>query len=136
MTNTISSSANQQPIQALELANRVRRARSELKARVAAGQVGAAEIIVTCPFGAGGMPIVKLLRSQRGWGDARCRAFLARAALHEGKPIGSLTERQRRAIASLLTSSASAPLNKAPQQIVGSAPIPPGDDRVEGHVSA
>jgi hypothetical protein len=81
----------------------VRRARSELKARVGEGQLAAAEIILACPPQISGMPLAQLLGSQRGWGEARSRAFLARVAVREDKPIGSLTERQRRALAALLT---------------------------------
>ena len=92
-----------QPAQALQLANRVRRARSLLKARVADGHLAAAEVILTCPSEAAGMPVAQLLASQRGWGEARSRALLARVAVREDKSIGSLTERQRRDVASLLT---------------------------------
>jgi hypothetical protein len=49
------------------------------------------------------MPISELLRSQRGWGSVRCRLFLNRLSLREDKPVGSLTERQRSTVASLLT---------------------------------
>ena len=49
------------------------------------------------------MPVAQLLASQRGWGEARSRAFLAQVAVREDKSIGSLTERQRRAVAALLT---------------------------------
>jgi ribosomal protein S13 len=49
------------------------------------------------------MPIAKLLVSQPRWGDARARAFLAEVGVREDKSIGSLSERQSRAIASLLT---------------------------------
>ena len=92
-----------QPVRALQLANRVRHARAELKARVADGQLAAAEVILTCPLEVAGMSVAQLLASQRGWGDARCRAFLAQVGVAENKPIGSLTERQRRAVAALLT---------------------------------
>jgi hypothetical protein len=92
--------------QALELANRVRRARSELKARVATGQLAAAEVILTCPPEAASMPIVRLLASQRGWGEVRSRVLLSHVAVREDKPIGSLTERQRRAVAAQLTRTA------------------------------
>jgi hypothetical protein len=94
--------ASSQPLQALRLANRVRRARSALKARVADGQLAAAEVILNPPSEDASMPVVQLLASQRGWGEARSRAFLAQVAVREDKAIGSLTERQRRAIASLL----------------------------------
>ncbi len=103
MRHVRDGAAIEQSSRALELANRVRRARAELKARIADGQLGAAEVILTCPYGTATMPLAQLLASQRGWGDARCRAFLARASVHEQKVIGSLTERQRRVIASLLT---------------------------------
>jgi hypothetical protein len=92
---------------ALELANRVRRARSELKARIADGQMSAAEVILTCPPEIASMPIARLLASQHGWGKVRSRAFLAQVGLREDKPIGSLTERQRTAAASLLSWTAS-----------------------------
>jgi hypothetical protein len=99
----IEPGATSQRVRALELANRIRGARAELKTRVANGQLGAAEVILTCPLEVARMPVAQLLTSQHGWGDARCRALLARAAVRENKPIGSLTERQRRALAALLT---------------------------------
>ena len=90
-------------MRALQLANRVRLARSELRARIADGQLSAAEVILTCPSEAAGMPIAQLLASQRGWGEVRSRTFLADFAMREDTSIGSLTDRQRQAVASLLT---------------------------------
>lgn len=101
--SVIRPAASLQPAQALQLANRVRRARSLLKARVAKGQLAAAEVILTPPSEAASMPVAQLLASQRGWGEARSRAFLAQVAVPEDKSIGSLTERQQRAVASQLT---------------------------------
>lgn len=95
--------ASSQPVRALQMANGVRRARSMLKTRIAQGQLEAAEVILTCPSEIASMQIAQLLASQRGWGEARCRAFLAQVAVREDKSIGSLTDRQRRAVASLLT---------------------------------
>jgi hypothetical protein len=92
----------QQRTQALERANHVRRARAALKRRIAGGQLAAAEVILICPAEAARMPIAELLGSQRGWGDVRCRALLNRVSLREDKPVGSLTERQRLSLASLL----------------------------------
>jgi hypothetical protein len=94
-----------QPVRALQLANRVRRARSDLKARIADGELSAADVILTCPSEIARMPIAQLLASQRGWGEVRSRAFLTHVAVREDKSIGSLTERQRRAVASQLTRS-------------------------------
>src|SRR2546429_2703913 len=65
-----------QHMRALELANRVRLARAELKRRVASAELSAAEVIVSCPWEAGTMPISDLLQSQRRWGGTRCRQFL------------------------------------------------------------
>jgi hypothetical protein len=103
MSEMMTPTARTHAARALELANRVRRARSDLKARIADGQVSAAEVILTCPPEVASMPIAELLASQRGWGKVRSRAFLAQVAVREDKSIGSLTERQRQAIASLLT---------------------------------
>jgi hypothetical protein len=91
-----------QHMQALELANRVRLARAELKRRVGRGQVTAAEVVVTCPWEAESMVISDLLLSQRRWGRTRCRKFLTSIQMSENKTVGSLTERQRRTLAALL----------------------------------
>ena len=101
--DAIGPAASSQPARALQLANRVRRARSMLKARVANGQLAAAEVILAPPSEAASMPVAQLLASQRGWGEARSRVFLAQLAVAEDKSIGSLTERQRQAAASQLT---------------------------------
>lgn len=103
MSDTNVSGSHSQPLAALHLANRVRRARSELKTRIADGKLSAAEVILTCPAAVAGMPIAQLLASQRGWGEVRSRAFLTQVAMRENKSIGSLTERQRLAVASQLT---------------------------------
>ena len=91
-----------QHLQALERANQVRLARAELKRRVAAGSVTAADIVLACPPEAEGMAICDLLMSQKRWGRTRCRKFLATIPLSENKTIGSLTDRQRNACASAL----------------------------------
>jgi hypothetical protein len=92
-----------QALQALRQANQVRHVRSMLKAQVAEGQITAAEVILTCPAEVRRMPIAQLLVSQRGWGSGRSAAFLAEVSVFEEKPIGSLTDRQRRTIASRLS---------------------------------
>jgi hypothetical protein len=102
MSEMMTAAACPQPVRALQLANRVRRARSELKARIADGQLSAAEVVLTCPSEVASMPVAQLLTSQRGWGDVRSRALLAQVAVREDKSIGSLTDRQRQAVASLL----------------------------------
>ncbi|MDX6642638.1 MAG: hypothetical protein QOD76_600 [Solirubrobacteraceae bacterium] len=91
-----------QHMRALELANRVRLARAQLKRRVANAELSAAEVIASCPWEAETMPISDLLQSQRRWGETRCRKFLSGIYISENKQIGSLTERQRQTLSVLL----------------------------------
>jgi hypothetical protein len=102
---------------ALERANRVRLARAALKRRVAAGDVEAAEIILTCPWETESMSISELLMSQRRWGRTRCRKFLFSIGLSETKTLGTLTERQRVTLAALLTTKAQASRARSRQPI-------------------
>ena len=92
-----------QRLQALERANRVRGARSELKRRIKAGELTVAEVILSSRWEIGGMPIKEVLLSQRHWGESRSRGFLTRLGLREGKTVGSLTTRQRITLAAVLT---------------------------------
>ena len=48
------------------------------------------------------MAIADLLLSQHRWGRTRCRRFLASIPMTETKTVGSMTERQRRALAARL----------------------------------
>jgi hypothetical protein len=91
-----------QHLRALERANAVRLARAGLKRRVADGDITAAEVILTNPWEAESMTVSDLLTSQRRWGHTRCRKFLQCIPMSETKTVGSMTERQRRAIAELL----------------------------------
>jgi hypothetical protein len=102
MTASATIARAPQHLQALERANQVRLARAALKRRVAAGQITAAEIVLACPPEAEGMAACDLLMSQRRWGRTRCRKFLATIPLSENKTIGSMTERQRQAFATML----------------------------------
>jgi hypothetical protein len=95
-----------QHLRALQRANRVRLARAELKRRIAEGEVSAAEVILTSPWEADSMAIADVLMSQRRWGGTRCRKFLAMFQISETKTVGSLTERQRRALAAQLEAHA------------------------------
>lgn len=91
-----------QHMQALQRANQVRLARAELKRRVAEGELSAAEVILSCPWEAESMEVADLLMSQRRWGRSRCRKLLTSAQIAENKTVGSMTERQRHALASTL----------------------------------
>ena len=91
-----------QHMRALAQANRVRLARAELKRQVAEGETSVADVVLSCPWEAESMTISDLLMSQHRWGRTRCRRFLASIPMSETKTIGSMTDRQRRALASTL----------------------------------
>ena len=109
MGHTAMPTAAPQHLRALEHANRVRLARADLKRRIAAQQVSAAEVVLNCPWEAASMDISDLLMSQRRWGRARCRRLLLSLGLPENKQIGTLTARQRQALAAVLMAKTSAP---------------------------
>jgi hypothetical protein len=100
------TSPGPQHLRALQRANRVRLARAELKRRIAEGELSAAEVILASPWEAASMAIGDVLMSQRRWGGTRCRKFLAMFQISETKTVGSLTERQRRALAAQLQAHA------------------------------
>lgn len=95
MEQTLIMTSGGQRLRALARANEVRLARAELKRRIAAGEISAAQVILTCPEEAERWSIGELLMSQRRWGANRSRRFLARNQITELKTIGSLTQRQR-----------------------------------------
>src|SRR3954469_9380808 len=87
-----------QCLHALERANHVRCARAELKHRVRAGRLSAAEVILACPWQARTMSLGALLASQRSWGGTRVRRLLLSLRVAESKQLGTLTQRQRVAL--------------------------------------
>ncbi|HEV3094253.1 MAG TPA: hypothetical protein VGY30_07035 [Solirubrobacteraceae bacterium] len=95
--------AGPQHMRALARANQVRLARADLKRRVAAGEISVSEVIAHCPWEAASMAVGDLLMSQRRWGQTRCRKFLAQIPMSEQKTIGSMTDRQRRTLAAMLS---------------------------------
>src|SRR5213080_85390 len=97
--------AGPQHMRALARANQVRLARAELKRGVAAGKIDVAEVIVYCPWEANGMAVADLLISQRRWGEIRCHKLLAQLPMSEKKTLGSMTDRQRRVLAAMLSSA-------------------------------
>jgi hypothetical protein len=101
--NATVDAAPPQHLRALEHANRVRLARAELKRRVATQETSVVEVIVDCPWQAESMCISDLLMSQRRWGRARCRRLLLSLNIPENKQVGTFTERQRAALASVLS---------------------------------
>ena len=102
MGDTASASGDQQHLLALERANRVRLARAELKRQIANEEISARQVILDCPWEAASMSLSDLLMCQRRWGRQRCRRVLMELKLPENKQIGTLTQRQRGALATTL----------------------------------
>jgi len=102
-----------QHMRALQRANEVRLARAELKRNVAHGRIDVGDLVLDPPWEAESMTIADLLMSQRRWGVTRCRKLLQVIPMSENKTVGSMTERQRRALAALLS----------PELIVDPVPI-------------
>lgn len=98
------SDKHQQRLQALDLANMTRSARSQLKRDIRAGVVTVTVLLRDPPPEAEGCPLRELLISQRGWGWRRCTRFLASYGLSEHKLIRELTLRQRELLARELQS--------------------------------
>lgn len=121
------SAGQEQHLRALEYANRVRLARARMKRRIAAGELPAAEIVLSCPWQAHSMSISDLLMSQKRWGRTRCRRLLVSLSVPENKPVGTLTERQRLALAAVLTAKSS-PAGSDPETAGSGVPEahPPG----------
>lgn len=107
MTQTALKTPEPQRLRALDRANKIRLGRATLKRRIALGEVSAAEIILSCPEAAASWPVGDLLMSQRRWGTTRCRKFLSRNHIVETKPVGTLTDRQKRVLAGALMASVS-----------------------------
>lgn len=108
-----------QHMRALARANEVRLARAELKRRIGYGEVTVAEVVLTSPWEAESMTISDLLMSQRRWGTTRCRKLLQGISMSENKTVGSMTERQRRALAALLAPSSS----RSPREVEAAMPF-------------
>jgi len=114
---------SEQHLRALEYANRVRLARAKMKRKVASGELSAADVVLSCPWQAHTMEIADLLMSQKRWGRTRCRRLLVSIGVPENKAVGTLTERQRLALAAVLTAKGpkAAP---APEQPPAPAMVP------------
>ena len=96
------SAVSEQRSRALAQANDVRVARAGLKRALASGQRSAAGVISDPSSSVLSMSVRQVVLSQRGWGPARCRRLLRFACVPENKDLGSLTERQRRALLTML----------------------------------
>jgi len=121
MTETATITQDPQRLRALERANQVRLARANLKRKIAGGEVPAASIILEAPWEASSWSVGDLLMSQRRWGSTRCQKFLRSLEISETKQIGTLTERQRLALATHLDARARDACSPRAMELVGGA---------------
>ncbi|HEY6776132.1 MAG TPA: hypothetical protein VI122_06450 [Thermoleophilaceae bacterium] len=91
-----------------------------MKRKIAAGELPAAEVVLSCPWQAHSMSISDLLMSQKRWGRTRCRRLLVSLSVPENKQVGTLTERQRLALAAVLTAKNAPPGDEASVPAPGS----------------
>jgi hypothetical protein len=80
-----------------------------MKRKIAAGELSATEVVLNCPWQAHSMSISDLLMSQKRWGRTRCRRLLVSLGVPENKQVGTLTERQRLALAAVLNAKNAPP---------------------------
>lgn len=102
-----------QHLNALELANRIRLARSKLKRRIHAGELSIGEVLTDIPEAMRSMQVLDLLMSQRRWGRARSRRVLTATGIPEQKHLETLTDRQRGALLAVLSSPRRAERNSS-----------------------
>jgi hypothetical protein len=92
-----------QHMQALAVANEYRLHRAQLKREIAAGEVRLSELLQKpIPVWLQGEPTGRLLCAMKQRGPALVRRLLVGLEIPERKPIGELTERQRRCLSAAL----------------------------------
>lgn len=88
--------------EALDLANRVRYARADMKRDIKARRLNVLDVLEDVPWYAETMKVLDLLAAQRNWGPKKSKRLLARCGISESKTIGGMTPRQRNALIELL----------------------------------
>jgi hypothetical protein len=91
-----------QALEALELANRTRRERAEVKRLIRCGELTVTDVLADPPSSCRRMSILELLRAQHLWGPKRCRRLLREVQISEIRRVEDLTERQRNLTAGML----------------------------------
>lgn len=104
--NAPTTTPGPQHLRALARANEVRLARAELKRRVQDGELAVSDVVLEPCWEAETMTVADLLMSQRRWGHTRCRKLLQGIPMSESKTVGSMTDRQRQAVAGALVGQA------------------------------
>jgi len=99
---TLMAANTADPLAALKRANEIRLARAQLKRQLGSGTLLAATVIRDCPEEARTWAVLQLLASQPQWGHSKSTRLLRRVGIGERMPLGQLTQRQRRVLATAL----------------------------------
>lgn len=85
-----------QHMEALELANKIRLERAQVKRDLRSGTVTITELIQNTPRALYQATLFEFLTSQHRWGRERARKVLLKVRVSEYTTFGSLTDRQKR----------------------------------------
>lgn len=89
---------NEQALEALELANRVRIGRAVIKKEIRKGETTVIDVIECQPYVCDNMTVSELLSCQKRWQERRVEKMLSRrrvSLIHPWTKLGNLTKRQR-----------------------------------------
>lgn len=89
---------NEQRMAALEKAERVRRERADIKAKLKSGEVGVEAVLGMGLASVDGMRVADLVRACPGYGDARARKLMAELGIVENRRVRGLGPHQREAL--------------------------------------
>lgn len=92
-----------QRMEALKHANHIRLSRAQLKREVRAGERAAEDVVLDLPPYCKRMRVMELLRAHRYWGVGKCKQVMDEADVSEIRTLGTLTMRQRQALAEAIT---------------------------------
>lgn len=107
VTPDVERLCQQQRLDAAARSRHIRSYRSELKRRIAAGEVTVAAVLGERPPEISSWPILELVVAQAGWGYPAARKLLDKLGITENRSIGVLTLRQCTVISAVLEGTAS-----------------------------
>jgi hypothetical protein len=109
-----------QSMLALRVANTIRLRRADVKRRVAAGELSVPEVLERrAESHLASMPIAELLRAQHQWGADRAHRLLSRLGIFENHRLIDLSDRQTRVIAGMLHGTLTERQRKALAEVLG-----------------
>ena len=124
MGNNATVGVEQQHLRALEYANRVRLARARMKRKIAAGELSAADVDHELSLAGAQHVDQRSADEPEAMGTNPLQRLLVSLGVPENKQIGTLTERQRLALAAVLTAKR-APVTSTADEMPAATPAMP-----------